>query len=160
MKYKMLQPENVFEISNFINNIKDNTNAYISPYIGEDELTEQYIRINTFEYKEFYFGMYNNETIVNLIGLIIFPNPPFKYSYTEIKVIGNVDLFEKGFFDFCKNTIKDYFDNISKITCYLCTDNTNMKNVLKNFNFEEEVLLKKEIKENKDIIVYSNFSYK
>lgn len=154
-KYTMLEPKDVFEISTTIKNINDDTKFFISPYAEKVELTEQNIRVAMFDYKEIYFAMMEEERFKNVVCLKIYPNPPFKIASAELKLILNVNEFTKDFFDYIKNTVINYFPNISKISTY-DDYKTTINDILISLNFVKELTLINEVCVG-DVGVYSNF---
>ncbi|SHE90062.1 hypothetical protein [Caloramator proteoclasticus] len=88
-KYLMLEPKDVFQIANILKNIDNDNKSFMSPYMENIDLTEQSIRIAMFDYKEIYFGILEDERFINIACLRVYPNPPFKISSVELKLILN-----------------------------------------------------------------------
>ncbi|WP_286910423.1 hypothetical protein [Clostridium sp. UBA1652] len=153
-KYIMLEPKNVFDISNIIKETNSNTNFFISPYTEKNELIEQSIRVAMFDYKELYFATVEKETFKNIVCLKILPNPPFKNASAEIKIISNIDEFNDRLFTYIKGELIKYFPNISKITIY--NFNNKIDKLVNTFKFTKELTLLKELPDG-NIDVYSNY---
>ncbi|WP_163195239.1 hypothetical protein [Clostridium thermarum] len=155
-KYLMLEPKDVFQIANILKNIDNDNKSFMSPYMENIDLTEQSIRIAMFDYKEIYFGILEDERFINIACLRVYPNPPFKISSVELKLILNVNEFTKDFFVYIKNTVKNYFANISKISIY---DNhkKTISDTLISLGFCKELTLDNEVGVGEDVDVYSSF---
>lgn len=157
-KYKLLDNENVYDICEHINlamNLNDNN--FEDAYLLKNDMEEVSIRNSCFTYKKLFFAEMEKQKITSLciIDVSQYPSNIRALSLNFLSKIKN-DTFELVEFSFRKSI--ELFEEYNK--AYIYTEDSQLpilESIISKLDFSKDLILKDELKKDKNVYVYSKF---
>ncbi|MBM7836235.1 hypothetical protein [Clostridium sardiniense] len=159
-KFKLLEISDSYKISDFIKQSDifiDKKNNIIGAHYNIQEFDEVAIREYMFNYEILCFASVIDSKIDSMLYYVL-PKDISNVTSIELKLFTNIN--SKNCSDFIKFSvfkINEIFEDLYKrITIYIKEEelNNELKNKLKELNFEREILLKNELGMDQNVIIF------